>query len=142
MSVWGDILDRGCGAASRKEDNNICDWTYGEIGKTMKFPTQLNVPEDIRAIYISFVLLTHNGSEPIHLEHLLWAYKLRKKNFQDFESIVNGLEEEFKGFTYYPDEVGPKRVSEESKKMIEELRKRLKKHNEKICGKKLPPGFA
>lgn len=143
MSIWSDIQDRSSGEVVRKEDNVPCYLTFILCGSGTKLPKRFSVPANIRVqrilLYfttdtIDFTAKTFPLKKLITVMPLAWTYKVHEKNIMEFDKLVTDLEEEFGEFKYIVDKDGHNILNNESEKMKEELKRRLKKYNEGVCG--------
>lgn len=142
MSLWSDIEDKNGMIKVRKEDNIPCCLTFILCGSGTKLPKRFSVPANIRVqrilLYfttdtVDFTAKTFPMKKFITAVPLAWTYKVREKNIKEFDQMVNDLEEVFGEFRYIVKE-GHNKLNDESKKMVEELKKRLKEYNKGVCG--------
>ena len=136
MSVWVDIHKRSRGIQIRKEDYLPLFMSLDISEKGKSFPAEYPVPDDVRKIRIAYLLCPKDDEASfLFAEALVWAYKSRKKDIEAFEKILSDVLMEFDDLSYDPTRGSlSEKLSDRTKEMIRELRNRVSKHNEEICG--------
>lgn len=141
MSIWNDIRRRGNGIDLKKEDAYPCYVTIIQVGKGTKLPKKCSVPTDIRMQKIWVVISPCPLDSDVEIpdgyaayENYIWTYKVGERDLDKVEDMLNNLKEEFGDLTYIFDKEGEAILTDKSEKMLEEFTKRIKKHNEDVCG--------
>lgn len=142
MSIWADIHRRANGEQIRKEDYFPCEVDCFAVGNGTKLPKKYSALTNIRMQKIVLVfsktpispVVWHYLDDHITFKEYVWTYKVGERDVDEFRVLLNGIKEEFGDFTYVVDKDGEAKLSDKSEKMIEEFTKRIKKHNEDVCG--------
>ena len=136
MSAWGEMRRRSAGKQSRKEDFFPCKIEFSIVGKGVKFPKSLAVPDDIRYQRCLITLCACDG-RLVDAQFLTWAYIVGHKTFNDFLAEYNRVLSENEGFTYVVKD-GDYQLTDKSREVMELLIGFVKKNNESVCGKPMP----
>jgi len=137
MSIWNDIRRRGIGVDLKKEDEFPCYATFLLIGNGTKLPKQYSDLTNIRMqkfmLFISSSPMVPNIGSLIHKEYV-WTYKVGERDIDKVKEMLINLKTDFGDFTYILDKDGKEKLTDKSAKIMEEFTKRIKKHNEEVCG--------